>query len=372
MFILTFFLSLKHRKIHDGSIFSLCTLKDGSLISGGGKDGRLVYFSPELNPTGIENLIEPHFGGVRVVAEGKGSQLLVGTTRNCILTGALDLGFAPVIMGHTDELWGLASHPNMPQFVTGGKDRLLQLWDSLSHSVVWSKDIGEQVQSCAFSSDGEVIAVGGVTGAWLVFDTTTREMLAQHVDGNEPIQTIKFSPDGNLIAIGSRDNAIYIYQVKDGRRFAKIGRMTGHSSYVTHIDWSDDSTLLRSNSGDYELLYWNATTCRQVTSSSTLRDTEWSTHTCSLTFQTLGVWPENADGTDVNTVARSGDRKLVASGDDWGKVKLYSYPAAQPKSLAHVYGGHSSHVTSVTFLHDDTRLISTGGNDTGVMQWIVS
>ena len=117
-------------------------------MSGGGKDGRIVLYSPDLNPTGEENGIEAHFGAVRVISEGKGSQLLVGTTRNCILTGSLNLGFVPVVLGHTDELWGLAAHPNMAQFVTGGHDRLLQLWDSLSHSVVWSKDIGEQV--CQF------------------------------------------------------------------------------------------------------------------------------------------------------------------------------------------------------------------------------
>lgn len=45
-------------------------------------------------------------------------------------------------MGHTDELWALATHPTLTQFVTAGQDCLLQMWDSLSHSVVWSKDIG--------------------------------------------------------------------------------------------------------------------------------------------------------------------------------------------------------------------------------------
>lgn len=211
--------------MHDGSIFTLCTLKDGSCLSGGGKDGRIKLFDADLNPTGIETEIEHHFGAVRVIAEGKGSQLLIGTTRNCILTGNLDLGFSPVIMGHTDELWGLAVHPNMPQFVTGGRDRLLQLWDSLSHSVVWSKDIGEQIQCCAFSTKGSMIAVGTLFGKWMIFDSLTREALAQHIDGQEAIQTIEFSPDGKLMAVGSRDNSIYIYQVGDDhRRFARIGR----------------------------------------------------------------------------------------------------------------------------------------------------
>lgn len=326
------------KKIHDGSVFTLCPLKDGSIVSGGGKDGRLLLLDGDLVPTGLESLIEPHFGAVRVVSEGKGSQLLVGTTRNCILTGALDLGFSPVVMGHTDELWGLAAHPNMAQFVTGGRDRLLQLWDSLSHSVVWSKDIGEQVQSCAFSPDGDAVAVGGMTGSWMVFDTMTREQVTQYVDGNEPIQTIKYSPDGKMLAIGSRDNNIYIYQVKDGgRKYARIGRCSGHSSYVTHLDWSNDSQILRSNSGDYEILYWNPSTCRQVTSPSTLRDVLWASQFCTLSFQTIGVWPENADGTDVNTVARNSDGKLLATGDDWGKVKLYSYPVSQPKVIFFIF-----------------------------------
>jgi WD40 repeat protein len=42
------------------------------------------------------------------------------------------------------------------------------------------------------------------------------------------------------------------------------------------------------------------------------------------------------------------------------------------QSLCHTYGGHSSHVTNVSFLQDDSRLISTGGRDTSVMQWALS
>lgn len=213
------------KRQHDGPIFSLCSLKDGGLVSGGGKDGRIILYQQDLNPTGRELEVEQHFGAVRVIAEGKGAQLLVGTTRNCILTGSFDLALSPVIMGHTDELWALAVHPQQPQFVTGGRDRLLQLWDSLSHSVVWSKDIGEPLQSCAFAANGGMIAVGGLTGKWLVFDTQTREQLAQYQDGQEAIQVLQFSPDGQLLAVGSRDNCIYVYQVTDSaRRFGKIGR----------------------------------------------------------------------------------------------------------------------------------------------------
>jgi len=86
--------------------------------------------------------IEDHFGGIRTLSEGRGTQLLVGTTRNCILVGDIEMGFNPAMLGHTEEVWGLAAHPTLPQFATAAHDRLLQMWDSLSHTVVWSKDIG--------------------------------------------------------------------------------------------------------------------------------------------------------------------------------------------------------------------------------------
>lgn len=45
----------------------------------------------------------------------------------------------------------------------------------------------------------------------------------------------------------------------------------------------------------------------------------------------VGIWPENADGSDVNACARSHNHKAIATGDDFGKVNIYSYPACQPK-----------------------------------------
>lgn len=71
--------------------------------------------------------------------------------------------------------------------------------------------------------------------------------------------------------------------------------------------------------------------CRQIPQSSMLRNVDWATHTCVISFETIGIWPEGADGTDVNNCTRSGDGKLLATGDDFGKVKLFSHPACQPK-----------------------------------------
>jgi microtubule-associated protein-like 1/2 len=47
----------------------------------------------------------------------------------------------------------------------------------------------------------------------------------------------------------------------------------------------------------------------------------------------------------------------------------YLYDCLCFQAKGHSFKAHSSHVTNVAFLFDDSRLISTGGNDMSVMQW---
>ena len=91
---------------------------------------------------------------------------------------------------------------------------------------------------------------------------------------------------------------------------------TGHSSSVKHLDWSEDSNYLRSNSADYELLFWKVSEAsangNQVTEGEELDnlDEQWATSTCPVTFNTMGIWPKAADGTDINAIAV--DNQIVA------------------------------------------------------------
>ena len=86
----------------------------------GCRDGRLVQRDAALQPTGREAQLPAHLGSIRsvgrlvsiiyslgdccmtlplsrTVAEGAGSQLLVGTTKNSILTGSMELSFQEVV-----------------------------------------------------------------------------------------------------------------------------------------------------------------------------------------------------------------------------------------------------------------------------------
>uniref|UniRef100_A0A8B9TJU4 Echinoderm microtubule-associated protein-like 3 n=1 Tax=Anas platyrhynchos TaxID=8839 RepID=A0A8B9TJU4_ANAPL len=360
----------QQRRAHEGSVFALCRRRDGTVLSGGGKDRRVLSWSPELLLLQEAELPE-RFGAVRTIAEGPGEELLVGTTRNALLRGTLADGFTPI--GHTDEVWGLATHPSRCLFLTCGHDRQLCLWDGQEHALAWSLALEDTGLCADFHPGGQVVVVGLLTGRWLVLDTETQQPLAGGSDGNEQLSVVRFSPDGSFLAIGSHDNVIYIYSVAEGgRKYTRFGRCTGHSSFITHLDWSKDGHFVMSNSGDYEILYWDvAGGCKLLRNRFESRDREWASYTCVLGFHVFGVWPDGSDGTDINSLCRSHHERLVAVADDFCKVHLFQYPCARPKAPSHVYGGHGSHVTNVRFTHDDGHLVSLGGKDTGVFQWRV-
>lgn len=74
-------------------------------------------------------------------------------------------------------------------------------------------------------------------------------------DAEEWCEVMKYSPCEKYLAVGSHDNNIYVYDVEnDYELYCKFSK---HNSFVTSIDWSVDSTYIRSVCGAYEKLYFN-------------------------------------------------------------------------------------------------------------------
>uniref|UniRef100_A0A8C1EJB7 EMAP like 3 n=1 Tax=Cyprinus carpio carpio TaxID=630221 RepID=A0A8C1EJB7_CYPCA len=355
---------MKQTRAHEGSVFTMCILQGGAILSGGGKDRKIIRWSADLAPE-RECEIPEKFGAVRTIADVDGEELLVGTTRNAILRGTFSDGFVAIVQGHVDEMWGLATHPTQNIFITCGNDRQVCVWNAGDHKLDWcaTLEVREESGLCAdFSPNGAVVSVGLSTGRWVVLDLQTKEVVSDLTDGNEQLSVMRYSPDGSFLAVGSHDNFIYIYNVTEGgRRYTRFGKCTGHSSFITHLDWSKDGKYIMSNSGDYEILYCKAARLNR----------EWASYTCVLGFHVMGVWLEGSDGTDINALCRSHSERMVAVADDFCKVHLFQYPCPKPKAPSYKYEGHGSHVTNVRFTHNDSHLLSMGGKDTCILQWRV-
>ncbi|CAL9694578.1 unnamed protein product [Knipowitschia caucasica] len=363
---------MRQTRAHEGSVFTLCLLPGGDLLSGGGKDRKIIRWSADLAPE-RECEIPEQFGAVRTIVNVDDVELLVGTTRNAILRGSFSDGFVVIVQGHVDEMWGLATHPSQDVFLSCGNDKQVFLWNADSHRMDWCTTLEEYGLCVDFSPVSSVVSIGLSTGRWLVLDLLTREVVSESVDGNEQHSVMRYSPDGSFLAVGSHDNFIYIYSVTDdGRRYSRFGKCNGHSSFITHLDWSKDGKYIMSNSGDYEILYWEiAGGCKLLRNRYESKDREWASYTCVLGFHVMGVWLEGSDGTDINALCRSHSERVVAVADDFCKVHLFQYPCPKPKAPSRKYEGHGSHVTNVCFTYSDSHLLSMGGKDTCILQWKV-
>lgn len=52
-----------------------------------------------------------------------------------------------------------------------------------------------------------------------------------------------------------------------------------------------------------------------------------------ITSSFEGIWPEGADGTDINACCRSNNCDYIVTGDDFGQVNFFNFPSTRPKVL---------------------------------------
>ena len=298
--------------------------------------------------------------------------VLVGTAGSEVYEISTSSGKSTLVTeGHCeDELWGLATHPTARNLVaTCGDDRTVRVIDIAAHAVTARKQFDCMMRAISWSPDGTLLGVGmggrvgrgkqKKDGAHMILRSDNLDVIHEGRDSKEWIQEVKFSPDGSRFAVGSHDNKIYLYNAR-GNRFTPTVQLVKHNSYITHLDFSADSTVVQSNCGGYELLFceyaavgvrcvyacrWsmlltmlvacvctdNSATGEQITHASSLRDKEWATWTCVLGWPVQGIWPAEANGTDIHAVDRSHSGAFLATVDNFGKVNVYNYPCVISK-----------------------------------------
>ncbi|KAF1333572.1 Microtubule-associated protein, partial [Globisporangium splendens] len=363
---------------------------DNALFSGMNEEARLVRSA--LAKARVPN--EAPTPTVDIGAEDHGNEFLAvkpwkdAIVRQNIRSDAL-------VRGHFHgELWGLDIHPHKQQCCTVGDDQMLRIWGLDTKKELRSVRLDGPGRACAYSSDGKLVAVGlgtdgigtsGVDtkgskqgssaknwvkagGGFVVYsENDLTKMKEPCYEPRKWVSDVKFSPDNRVLAVASHDTKIYFYDVLKG--FTKKQVFKKHSSYVTHIDFSSDGNYMQSTCDAYELLFSEVKTARHITGASTFRDERWHTMTSTLGWSVQGIWEEESDDTDVNSVDRSKDGNLLATGDDFGKVKVFRYPCALEKASSVELRGHASHVTNVRWSPHDLYIVSVGGNDRCVFAW---
>uniref|UniRef100_A0AAZ3QS25 Echinoderm microtubule-associated protein-like 6 n=1 Tax=Oncorhynchus tshawytscha TaxID=74940 RepID=A0AAZ3QS25_ONCTS len=368
---------MKTIKAHDGPVFSMCSLDKGFVT--GGKDGVVELWDDmferclktyaikrsSLTASSKGLLLEDN-PSIRAITLGHG-HILVGTKNGEILEIDKSGPMTLLVQGHMEgEVWGLAAHPLLPICATVSDDKTLRIWElSSNHRMVAVRKLKKGGRCCAFSPDGKALAVGLNDGSFLVVNADTLEDMVTFHHRKEIISDIRFCQDaGKYLAVASHDTFVDIYNVLTSKR---VGICKGASSYITHIDWDTRGQRLYVHVKPFFRSIVRACLFVSVcVSCFQFEKVEWATWTSVLGPTCEGVWPTLSF---VNAASLTKDRKLLATGDDFGFLKLFGYPSKGQFAKFKKYVGHSANVTNVRWSNDDTMLLSVGGADSALMIW---
>ena len=211
---------------HRGNVTSACFSHDGSLVATGSKDHTARVWS----------LFTGHNDSISLwPGEGEVQCLAFSHDGTTALAGFRDEDGTGMAL-----LWDVTSHEILPQ--------------AFFNYYGW-------VESVAFSSDDQKVAIGGYGGA-IIWDVKNERELASLSDPNTrgslyqglEVNSLCFSPDNRRIAIGC-DGMVKIWDVQGNRIVANL---LGHRQAVKHVMFSSDGTKLVTGSTDGTVRVWDA------------------------------------------------------------------------------------------------------------------
>jgi len=311
------------------------------------------------------------------------------TTRSALLTA---LQSQPRV---TRELWGgsavqaLTASPDRTHIAAGLRDGSVVVWEvATGKSPSEPTIMNGESRSVAFSSDGELVAVGTTKGEVAVLDADTGEPVGppqRYHSG--PVRSLSYSPDGKWLASGGDDGELFL--LPTARDSTPI-RLEGHSDWVNALAFSTDSKTLLSGAGkstgkstDQRILVWRVD---DPTSPTTLGEHSQATRALALDAESRLLASVGSDGRvilwDLSTgrkrvleghterlyaVAISPNGRLVASAGRDYDIRIWN---TETGALVDTLQGRRIAVRGLAFT-DDTTLVA-GGNEATLRVWDLS
>lgn len=159
------------------------------------------------------------------------------------------------------EVWAIALSEDGGYLASTTNDGRINVWDVADQSKAKIREYetgsagsGSFGMCVDLSRDGKFTASGHQNGSVYVFNNDTGRILYSLSGLAKPVRAVAISPAGTRVAAAGDAGIIAIYDTKHGEH---VGNLTGHSSWITSLDWSDTGEYLLSGSMDGKVKVWS-------------------------------------------------------------------------------------------------------------------
>ncbi|CAG9479273.1 pre-mRNA-processing factor 19, putative [Plasmodium vivax] len=243
------------------------------------------------------------------------------------------------LQGHLKKVTAIVAHPKYSLCISGANDKTVRIWKgdvetnefATAHVIAKHKD---QITSLALHPMENYFVSSSKDNVWILNDLETSRSIKICKDTPSPFRQLAIHPDGIMLGIGCEDSNIHIFDMKSQEYKASL---SGHTSHVSYISFSENGYYLASCSKDKTVKLWD------------LRKAQ-----C---FQTI----------DVEELPRSicfdfsGKYLSLAAGND---VHVFNFEAKTKAVLVNTLSAHTDAVTQTCFGSRTAYLLSSSMDKT--------
>jgi serine/threonine protein kinase len=235
--------------------------------------------------------------------------------------------------GPTGAVWTVAVAPGGQVVASGGKDRVLRLWDLAKGNVLRTFPTQMQdIRAVAFAPKGDRFALGAGVSLRLG-DVATASEMRRFSGHSDAIRAVVFAPDGRWLFSAGDDKTIRAWDVALGKEVQRLARHTGP---VTGIAVTPAGHTLLSASRDQTIRWWDTLSAQEVRQ-------------------------VNPNAGAVLGLALAPEVGVVASAHFDTSIRLWDVDTGAELGQLH---GHKQMVTALAFAPDGRTLLSAGQDHT--------